>query len=116
MYHCFARQVLFALGQGVAFTLVLRSIYPDAPIVASVAAHSFAFGVGLLAVPIPSGLLVREGLLVAVLQASVPGGTVVTAAIFQRLITIGVEVAMIGASWGVHRVRAGTPEPAREEP
>jgi glycosyltransferase 2 family protein len=116
MYACFGRQVLFALAQGTAFTIVLHSIAPDAPIVASTSAYAFAFGVGLLAVPVPSGLLVREGLLVAILQSAVSGGTVVTAAIFMRLITIGVEVAVIGANWGSNRVRHGPLRTTREEP
>lgn len=106
LYRCFARQLLFALGQGAAFATLLRALDPGAPILAAVAAHSFAFGVGLLAVPVPSGLLVREGILIAILHSSVPGGSVVTAAIFLRLIAISTEVLMIVSTWLTARSRA----------
>jgi len=107
MCRCFAMQLAFALGQGVAFAILLHSVDPDAPLVAAIGAHAFAFGVGLLAVPVPSGLLLREGLMVAVLHDAVPAGTVVTAAIFQRLVTIAAEVLLIAANRSAHRIAAG---------
>lgn len=94
----FALQLGFALLQGAAFAVLLRSLDSDVPAVAAVGAHALAFGIGLLAVPVPSGLLVREAVLVAVLHSVAGPGTVVTAAVVQRLATITAEVAMLAAN------------------
>lgn len=94
----FTLQVAFALLQGASFAALLRSLDHDVPIVAAVGANAVAFGLGLLALPVPSGLLVREGLLIAILHPVAGAGTVVTAAVVQRLTAIAAEVLMLGAN------------------
>ena len=95
----FALQVAFALLQGASFAVLLRSLDHDVPfLAAALGANAMAFGLGLLAVPVPSGLLVREGLLVAILHPVAGAATVVTAAVVQRLAAIAVEIVMLGAN------------------
>ncbi len=94
----FALQVAFALLQGASFAVLLRSLDHDVPILAALGANAMAFGLGLLAVPVPSGLLVREGVLVAILHPVAGAATVVTAAVVQRLAAIAVEIVMLGAN------------------
>ena len=48
--------------------------------------------------PVPSGLLVREALLVAILQPVAGAAAIVTAAIVQRLVAIAAEVVMLVAN------------------
>lgn len=98
LLRCFGLQVVFAVLQGLAFAILLRSLAPGLPLVAAVGAHALAFGIGLLAVPVPSGLLVREGLLVAILHPVAGAAAIVTAAIVQRLVAIGVELLMVVAN------------------
>lgn len=98
LIRCFGLQMVFALFQGFAFATLLRSLVPDLPVVAAVGAHTVAFGAGLLAVPVPSGLLVREGLLLAILHPVAGAAAIVTAAIVQRLAAIGAEVLMFLAN------------------
>jgi hypothetical protein len=94
----FAFQVAFALLQGVSFAVLLRSLDPSVPFVAAMGANAVAFGLGLLALPVPSGLLVREGILIAILHPVAGAGVVVTAAVVQRLAAIAAEVVMLGAN------------------
>lgn len=105
LLRCFALQMVFAVLQGLAFAVLVRSLDPDVPVLAAIGANAIAFGLGLLAVPVPSGLLVREGLLIAILHPVAGAATVVTAAIVQRLAAIAAEFVMLAAS-SVARRRA----------
>jgi len=106
----FALQVAFALLQGASFAALLRSLDHDVPVVAAVGANAIAFGLGLLAVPVPSGLLVREGLLVVILNPVAGAAAVVTAAIVQRLSAIAAEVlVLVGNRILSSRSRVTTP-------
>ncbi|HSJ19330.1 MAG TPA: hypothetical protein VK964_02040 [Nocardioidaceae bacterium] len=91
----FVLQVAFALLQGASYAALLRSLDHDVPVAASVGANAVAFGIGLLVVPVPSGLLVREGILVAILHPVAGAAAVVTAAIVQRLAAIAAELVML---------------------
>jgi hypothetical protein len=91
-------QVAFALLQGASFAALMRSLDHDVPVLAAVGANALAFGLGLLALPVPSGLLVREGLLVAMLHPVAGAAAIVTAAIVQRLVAIAAEVVMLVAN------------------
>jgi hypothetical protein len=94
----FMLQIAFAILQGVSYAVLLRSLEPDVPVLAAVGANAVAFGLGLLAVPVPSGLLVREGLLVAILHPVAGVAAIVTAAIVQRLVAIAAETLMLVAN------------------
>jgi len=108
----FALQVVFALLQGVSFAVLLRSLDHDVPFAAAMGANALAFGLGLLALPVPSGLLVREGLLIAILHPVAGAATVVTAAVVQRLTAIGAEVVMLAANRAAPKPSAHTTAPA----
>jgi glycosyltransferase 2 family protein len=94
----FVFQVAFALLQGASYAALLRSLDHDVPVLAAVGANAIAFGIGLLAVPVPSGLLVREGVLVAILHPVAGAAVIITAAIVQRLVGIAAEVVMLVAN------------------
>jgi glycosyltransferase 2 family protein len=108
----FVLQVAFALLQGASFAALLRSLDHDVPVAAAVGANALAFGLGLLAVPVPSGLLVREGLLIAILHPVAGAATVVTAAVVQRLAAIAAEVLMLVANRFAPRPSSHAPAPA----
>jgi hypothetical protein len=107
----FILQVAFALLQGASFAALLRSLDHDVPVVAAVGANALAFGLGLLAVPVPSGLLVREGLIIAILHPVAGAATVVTAAVVQRLTAIAAEALMLVANRLASRPSAHTAAP-----
>ena len=62
---------------------------------AAAAAAIVAWTVGFLALPFPSGLGVREAVLVAALSGRIDPAVVLTAAVAQRLVALVVEGAMI---------------------
>lgn len=96
-------QGLYASG----YTVLLHAVDRDVPIVAATLGYIVAWVVGYVVVPLPSGVGVRE----AVLLAVVPGtaaGPLLAASLAQRLVAIIVE---LGAAVGnrVGRVRASAP-------
>jgi hypothetical protein len=97
-----AWQLVFVVLHGTAMWLILDDLGGGVDLPRSVAGYGFALAVGILAVPVPSGLAVREAVLVAVLPA--PASVVVTAAICHRLVTIGAELGAIAANLAVGRL------------
>ena len=88
---------------GIAYWVLLSSIkHVDQPLLV-VAAYATAWTVGFIAVPIPSGLGIREAVLVGILHGSFPSSVVVAASVYHRLVSIGVEGVMAGVA--SHRVR-----------
>jgi hypothetical protein len=83
------------------------------------AGYAVAWTIGFIAVPIPSGLGIREAVLAFILRGTFPASVLVAASVYQRLVTVATEgIAALAAS---HRVRparmkaAATPEaPAAE--
>jgi uncharacterized membrane protein YbhN (UPF0104 family) len=83
-----ANQLLYAMG----FVVLLRAVTPDITLLPALVGYVAAWLVGFLALPIPSGVGVRE----AVLVALIPGVTVaplLAASLAQRLVAIAAEVA-----------------------
>jgi uncharacterized membrane protein YbhN (UPF0104 family) len=68
-----------------------------------VAAYAAAWTVGFVAVPVPSGVGIREAVLVAILHGSFPSSVLVAASVYHRLVSIGTEGIM--AAIASHRVR-----------
>jgi uncharacterized membrane protein YbhN (UPF0104 family) len=94
-----------------AFTLLLASFVPlsvsDAIIAA--AAFNLAGAAGVAAVPLPSGIVVREAVLISILQLIVPVDVAVAAAILVRFISIPVDLLLgaVGAlQWRLSAGRA----------
>jgi glycosyltransferase 2 family protein len=102
---------LLGLGAAsIAFAVVLRGIAPGDPAFASAAAaFGVAWGVGLLVIPVPAGLGIREGVLVLALNGSATVAAVVTASAIVRLVTIATEILVIGGSFAALRPRPDPP-------
>jgi uncharacterized membrane protein YbhN (UPF0104 family) len=86
---------LCALIVGAAYWCALQSLSVDAPWWLVVAAYNIGGIAGLLAVFVPSGLGVREGVAAAVLGATVSPGAALSAAILLRLLAVIADVAPV---------------------
>ena len=88
------------LMYGMAFWLLARGITPDfvPPLTLAVGTFAAAYIVGLLAVFAPGGLIVREGVLMALLAPSVGTGPALVLSIGSRLLLTATEVvaALVG--------------------
>jgi uncharacterized membrane protein YbhN (UPF0104 family) len=86
---------------GVAFFFLVRSLYPIEPgsVVALAASFSFASMVGMLAIVVPSGLGVREGLLVVFLSTLMPVPVAILVSLIARVWFTAVELAAAGVSY-----------------
>ncbi len=101
------------LANTVAFVLLLGSIQTvDAPLRLG-ASFLAAWTVGFLALPFPSGIAVREGVLLLLLRGTgISTTSVIAASVALRLIAMCTEFLMIVASQIVRRVRM-SPEEVR---
>jgi glycosyltransferase 2 family protein len=83
------------LVAGLGFTLIASSVHAETSAVASVPAFAVAWTVGFLALPFPSGVGIREAVLIAVLAR--PGSTapMIAASLAHRAATISAEASMI---------------------
>ena len=88
---------------GLAFACVVAAFMHVTLQQAAVAGAAFniAGAAGVAAVPLPSGIGVREAVLAAILHLVVPLDVAIAAAIVARLITLPVDVALgtAGATW-----------------
>ena len=66
-------------------------------------AYAVAWTVGFLAVPIPSGVGIREAVLAAILHGAFPAAVIVAASVYQRLVSVATEGLL--AALASHRVR-----------
>jgi len=105
---------LLTLAYAVSFTLILNAFVDlgarDAFI--SGAALALAGGVGVAALPVPSGLGVREAVLIGVMQAVVPIESAVAAALLMRFGGLIVDLAFGAISAGVLALRGDAVDPA----
>jgi uncharacterized membrane protein YbhN (UPF0104 family) len=85
------------LGYGLAFWLLARAIVPQAALPPGLAIAAFAasYVAGLIALFAPGGLIVREGVLVALLQGTTGIGVAALLAVASR---IALTVTEIGAA------------------
>jgi hypothetical protein len=88
-------QLGFVVLHGTAMWTLLTGLDGGVALPRAVFGYGFGLAVGILAIPVPSGVAVREAVLVAVLPST--AAVTVTAAICHRLVTIAVEFAAIGA-------------------
>jgi uncharacterized membrane protein YbhN (UPF0104 family) len=86
-----------------AYLVLLGSFGPVRRPFLVVAAYSIAWTVGFIAVPIPSGLGVREAVLAAILRGTFPASVVIAASVYYRLVSVATEGVM--AAVASHRVR-----------
>ena len=97
----YAWGILTMLVSAAAFAVVLSSFETPASPFASVVGFAAAWTAGFLALPFPSGVGIREAVLVGVL-ASAANGDVIAAAVSYRLLTMVAELVLV-ASVGVRR-------------
>ena len=77
--------------------------------VSAVAAFATAWWIGFVAIPFPSGIGIREAVLLGALRASLGSGVVLGAAVGQRLAAIVAELTLIGATGTLHLHRRRRP-------
>lgn len=98
------RVELFAMGlalhvaQGLAFWICLASIGAHVSIPSAIAGFAAAWAVGILVVPLPAGLGMRELALGAVLASALPFSLVVLGSLVMRLAGVAAEVLVFGLS------------------
>ena len=83
------------LWSGSAFALLAHALNAASPAVAAVPAFAAAWTVGFLAVPFPSGIGVREAVLIATVASPTGAGPVIVASVVHRLVTMLGELVMI---------------------
>lgn len=101
--RCYGWGIWTHVMSGAAFALLASSINEGASPAAALPAFALAWTIGFLAVPFPSGVGVRELVLIATLASPSTAAPVIAASIAQRLITMVGELAMILFS----RIRRG---------
>lgn len=86
-----------------SFVLIVRSLAPDVALAPTFAGFAAAWVIGFLVIPVPSGLGVRE----AVLLVSVPGldpAVIVAASLAHRIATVIAEVLVTAGNRGLRRL------------
>jgi len=86
------------LVQGLAFAIVLRAFDTDVNWVLAVAAFPVAWLAGFLALPVPSGIGVREAALVGLLHGAAPAEAVLAAGVVHRLANVLAEGIDLGGN------------------
>lgn len=111
-------------SNGAAFVLLL-AVFQDLTLrdaAIAWAAFNLAGAAGIAAVPVPSGIGVREAVLVALMHGVAPLEVTLAAAMLARLVTLPLDLGagMSGAAWLAYRARQrdrdavlGVREPAR---
>ncbi len=90
---------------GTAFLVLLGSLDEVHEPFLVISAYATAWTVGFIAVPIPSGVGIREAVLVAILHGSFPSSVIVAASVYQRLVAVAAEGLLTAVA--SHRVRPG---------
>lgn len=102
---CFAAQMVNLVAYAAAFVLLLGGHAGADPLAVGVASCA-AWTVGYLALPLPSGIGLREAVLVAALPG-VAVGALLAASLAHRLAALLADVVMATASQRLRRSRAG---------
>jgi hypothetical protein len=99
----YCMNLLTLAAAGASYLILLGDLVPvDRPLEV-LAAYATAWTVGFLALPIPSGLGIREAVLAGLLHASFPSSVIVAASVYQRLTSIAAEGFM--AALAAHHLR-----------
>ncbi len=113
-----------AVLSGLAFYFALRSVAPDThpPLLLAVATYNIAGIAGMLALAVPSGLGVREGVAVALIGAVVSPPVALSAAVLARLLALAADLALaaVALAWALaeklRQQNTATPEAAAPDP
>lgn len=95
--RAYAWSVAAAAVSAASFTIIAHP-HTGGLGVAAVAAFATAWWIGFVAVPFPSGIGVREAVLLGALRGPLGSGVVLGAAVGQRLVSIAAEATLIGAT------------------
>lgn len=88
----------------------------------AIGGFALAFVAGLVLIPVPAGVGVREGLLVALLAPSLGAGQALTVALLSRLVLVVVDLALaastgaLGLAWKVRAARGEARSSENEAP
>jgi hypothetical protein len=101
---------------GTGFYIVAGTVagYSEAGITLAIGAYTLAGVLGVLAFIFPSGLGVREAVIVAVMGLAMPAGTALTVAVVARLVAVVADIVFVALVAGVDlvlRVRASRSRP-----
>lgn len=86
-----------------AYVLLLGSLQPVHKPLLVFAAYAVAWTVGFLAVPIPSGVGIREAVLAAILHGTFPASVIIAASVYLRLVSVATEGGL--AALAARRIR-----------
>lgn len=106
MLHTTGWAVAVFATHGLAFAVLVDDLVPAAGLPTATAAYAAAWGAGYLVLPLPSGLGVREAVLVGLLGTA--AAPVLAASIAHRLVSIVAEIVVVGLNAATSRL-AGTP-------
>lgn len=98
--------ILTILAGGTAFS-ILWSGFHAAPMPKAVSTFALAWTIGFLAIPFPSGIGIREGVLIATLGVAGSQAAVIAASVAHRVATIVAELLCIAYSLMPWRKRRG---------
>lgn len=90
--------MLSLLAVGIAFAATLATDLPRSAWLTVVVAFVVAWTVGFLAIPVPAGVGVREGVLILVLGPVVASSTLVAASVVLRLVAMAAEAVAIAGT------------------
>jgi hypothetical protein len=96
--HSYLFTLMTIVLNGLAFALLATSLRAGTPILRSLAAFGFAWTIGFVAIPFPSGIGVREAVLILTVGSGVPTSYIIAASVSHRLVSMVAELAMIVAS------------------
>jgi uncharacterized membrane protein YbhN (UPF0104 family) len=108
LMRAFAGYVLGALFAGIAFVFAVHALGEDVSPATAIAAYNLAGIAGMLAIAVPGGIGVREGVVVALLSGVLPAPVVLAAAVLARLAGIVADLLpmlFIVAFEAAHRLR-----------
>jgi uncharacterized membrane protein YbhN (UPF0104 family) len=94
-------------GGGAAFAVLATSVDAPRSIAAAVPAFALAWTAGFLALPFPSGVGIREAVLIGILAEPGRAAPMIAASLAHRLVSMVVELTLI--SWATIRGRRRVP-------
>lgn len=86
------------LAMGTAFIVLIGGLVAPLPRPAVMSAHSLAWTVGFLAVPVPSGVGIREAVLIVILGTWTDTASLIATSVYFRLAQMLAELMLIGAT------------------
>lgn len=109
---CFVAFLVTVVADAAAFALLLVDLEPGTAAVGAGAAFAAAWLIGVIAVPVPSGIGIREAVLLGAITDARTTTTILAASLSMRLLSMLAEVVFAGATWFRAPHEASTQEAA----